>query len=207
MIAEDDEEAEDDMIDYSDEDMGFGLFDDDASLVAERQREAKLMSEPDCKRAMNGPAKERRKKRIEAKRQAMLDNSNEEVGGAARFLGEDDDEEEEEEVDQGALLQFLIKAQTFEGSWMLGSLPYRAMGIDREAVNTTIRNLGKSSAAPNETVVATALVVIYLEKKMVDEMDTWELVVEKARAWLDDAVSESGLETIWKQVEVLVGSG
>jgi hypothetical protein len=109
----------------------------------------------------------------------------------------------------GPLLQRLIARQSFEGSWTgVTDLLCDEMGISgeasRSAVNMLIDNL-KLARLKAEQLLGTASVVLFLEKKMEDDEETWELVVEKARAWLDEAVSEQVLAELWKLAEGVIG--
>lgn len=58
-----------------------------------------------------------------------------------------------------------------------------------------------------ERILATAVIILFLERKMADDEETWELVVEKARAWLGDkVVDEKGLDEVWRVAGELVGA-
>jgi hypothetical protein len=63
----------------------------------------------------------------------------------------------------------------------------------------------KPEFATAEHAMLTAIVVIFLSKKMRSEEDTWELVVEKARTWLEHALAEDVLSDVWKMAEKIVG--
>ena len=46
---------------------------------------------------------------------------------------------------------------------------------------------GKASQRDDaDTVLLTALAVVYFERRLAEFGDEWELVVEKARSWLED---------------------
>lgn len=69
----------------------------------------------------------------------------------------------------------IINLQNFEGHWEAGNELFRIMDLnDRAQKSKTL-------------VETTLLVVVFLEQKMAGEKDVWELVVEKARAWLQNA--------------------
>jgi hypothetical protein len=71
----------------------------------------------------------------------------------------------------------IIALQTFEGSWPGDNEEVtKIMGIARDVV---VGKLGVEKG-----VWITALVVKWLEIKCAEEEGTWELVVEKARGWL-----------------------
>lgn len=112
-------------------------------------------------------------------------------------------------IDEDTLLQRLIKRQTFEGSWTNDNLPCDSMGIVRHSASVVIEKLVAAHPELDRekigVAVATTIAVTFLEKKMADQEDTWELVVEKAREWLDGAGLADGiLKTIWKEVESLI---
>ena len=105
--------------------------------------------------------------------------------------------------DTGTLLQRLIARQSFEGSWdAIGKLPLDEMYLDRDAISLANAQL---NASKSERLLATAIVVLFLEKKMQDEEETWELIVEKARAWLESEVAEEVLARVWQLAEGVVG--
>ncbi|CAN9154665.1 unnamed protein product [Alternaria alternata] len=107
------------------------------------------------------------------------------------------------EEETGTLLQRLIARQSFEGSWAaIDKLPCDEMKLDRDAASKAIAKLTETNT---DKVLATATVVMFLEKKMQDEEETWELVVEKARAWLENELAEDVLAQVWQLAEGIVG--
>ncbi|KAF2109629.1 von Willebrand factor type A domain-containing protein [Lophiotrema nucula] len=141
--------------DYSDEDMGFALFDDGPNVPTPAPRAARFLN-------------------VEA---------------------EVEDEDDAEESDARPLLQRLIGAQSFEGSWKIADLDFTAMGINKSK---------RPGVKDDDKVLATAIVVRYLELKMADEEETWELVVEKARAWVEDQLSADEAKLAWEQADQIV---
>jgi len=103
------------------------------------------------------------------------------------------------EEESGTLLQRLIARQSFEGSWeAIDKLPFDEMKLDRDTASLVNAQLSEQNS---EQLLATAIVVLFLEKKMQDEEETWELVVEKARAWLGSNVAEDVLARVWQLAE------
>lgn len=109
-----------------------------------------------------------------------------------------------------ALLKRLIASQSFDGSWTgITDLFCTEMKISGDATRSAVvklvdaskRRLDRTKA---EHVLSTAIVITFLEKKMEDKEETWELVVEKARTWLDDAVADDVLAEVWKLAESIV---
>lgn len=172
-------ECEEEEKEESDEDMGFGLFDGysppHSPVMAARSRQPV----PAMKR---GPPVSMR--------------SNSAAGKPTS------------DIDEGTLLQSLIKKQSFQGSWSNEDLPCRPMGIEPNSARAIIEKI--LSAHPElkrgdvGKLVATALTVTFLEKKMANEEETWELIVEKARDWLGEAVEENILEEVWKEAGKLI---
>ncbi|KAF1828547.1 von Willebrand domain-containing protein [Decorospora gaudefroyi] len=110
----------------------------------------------------------------------------------------------------GFLVERLIACQSFEGSWpAIGDDLCRDLMIEREATSNAVEELVKHKHAPDqktiEQVLSTAIVVVFLENKMTSEEETWELVVDKARTWLDDATSEGFLAEVWRVAAEIVG--
>lgn len=110
--------------------------------------------------------------------------------------------------EQGTVLERLIQFQSFEGSWTRDNLPCDAMGISRDAARTSVKKLTAETGIDEDkiaTMLATAIVVLFLEKKLSSEEETWELIVEKARDWLDDAVTSEVLAQVWKEAGDVIG--
>jgi hypothetical protein len=112
----------------------------------------------------------------------------------------------------GSLLQRLIALQSFEGSWStVDDLLCAETKIDKDAVHSAVDKLVKVSQHALEKkdaykVLCTAIMVIYFEKKMAEEVETWELVVEKARTWIEEATGEDVQGETWKLAESIVGA-
>ena len=68
----------------------------------------------------------------------------------------------------------IISAQAFDGKWAVSDDLLGSMGLS-----------GKISKSTDEKTM-TMLVIAFLEEKMFSEKDVWELVVEKARDWLQN---------------------
>lgn len=82
----------------------------------------------------------------------------------------------------------LIDLNKFDGSWEMQEVLGRILGTDWNAVNRWSRD-GWSDAAR-----ATAIVIAFLEVKMGKEEEVWEMVVEKAKAWLGAMVGNGNAE-------------
>ena len=120
-------------------------------------------------------------------------------------LQDDAEEEEEEEAEasdeDGTLLQRLIARQSFDGSWT-GIIDQLCdeMSMDRDVVEQVARE-----TTDVEQALSTAVVVVFLENKMEGEEQTWELVVEKARAWFEDMIDDGALGEVWREAKAILG--
>jgi hypothetical protein len=79
-----------------------------------------------------------------------------------------------------AILSKLTDLQTFEGSWTWSTALLKLI-----KVNENNSALTKAIAdGVTKEMLATVLVVTFLEKKLAGEQGTWDLMVEKARDWV-----------------------
>lgn len=106
-----------------------------------------------------------------------------------------------------SLLRRLIALQSFSGPWpSLASLLSTELHIDMDAALAAAKTLSTSASAADQ-ILATALVITFLEQKMPDEEDTWELVVEKGRTWLQDTVEDdAALAEVWRVAQGLLSA-
>lgn len=87
------------------------------------------------------------------------------------------------------VLYSLISLQTFAGFWELSDEIVSILVIPREKLGLLENRIigdKEDSAEDNQNLWVTLLVVRFLEIYMQEEKDVWELVVDKARAWLGD---------------------
>ena len=78
--------------------------------------------------------------------------------------------------DDGTLDQ-IIAMEKFEGSWELSDRLLKILRMGSAAK--------KVPKGVEDEVWATLLVILFLEKKMMHEKETWEMVAEKAKTWLE----------------------
>jgi hypothetical protein len=79
------------------------------------------------------------------------------------------------------LLFYLIFLQTYEGAWEPEPDLLSALRIKRSTLEFECAKLGLS-----EKVFVTELVIVYFEEKLSEDEESWELVAEKAKAWLSE---------------------
>ncbi|KAF1969247.1 hypothetical protein BU23DRAFT_513289 [Bimuria novae-zelandiae CBS 107.79] len=98
-----------------------------------------------------------------------------------------------------AVLALLIKLQTFEGSWAVSPTLILAFGVSEAEAEDALTILNyeisiRAAAKGGEKVEyskqqwATALAIVYFETKLEKFKGSWELVVDKARGWLEGKV-------------------
>ncbi|KAG9230060.1 von Willebrand factor type A domain-containing protein [Amylocarpus encephaloides] len=91
-------------------------------------------------------------------------------------------------------LHALIELQNFDGSWPTDQL---------EKINAIVGNLiDQNQKGESETLWLTAIVA-YMETKMSDEEQTWEMIVEKAKNWMGEQ-GDLNLDALEKEAGAFV---
>lgn len=119
-------------------------------------------------------------------------------------------------------LQGLVREQTYEGSWLMSNRLFELMNCDRKKIIEDVSALyaGSFGEVPDDfpcgdqsTLVATLLVMGYLENNHYQTRATWELVHAKAAEWvanklevMKSTVSGRVLNTIRDQISDLTSS-
>jgi hypothetical protein len=142
-----------------DDDMGFGLFDEDASVPAPIPVSAAAYQKKAISTSASTPAK-----------------------SASAFAKDP--------------LHALIELQTFEGFWNWTQELCTALGVVKAAVES-------KKPGVDEKVLATALAVRYFEAKLAKDKDGWEMIVEKAKTWLEGMGHDED-DTIWELVKSVI---
>ncbi|KAK2783094.1 hypothetical protein FQN52_000435 [Onygenales sp. PD_12] len=108
----------------------------------------------------------------------------------------------------------LISLQSFEGSWkwndaLFGIMELSALGVERKLDWASVLGMGtgvNSKDTKQRSIVATLLVVAYLQEKWAGEKETWELVAEKAMGWAVEEIRKIGGNGAEKKGEELLGA-
>lgn len=100
-------------------------------------------------------------------------------------------------------LQALTSLQTFAGSWSWSSDLERVLGVTSEQVSKLALPASVKDHSEKDDVLATACAVLFFKKKLQEEMDTWEMLVEKAEGWLEDNIGEGGVSELLSVLEKL----
>ncbi|UKZ61040.1 uncharacterized protein TrAtP1_002314 [Trichoderma atroviride] len=86
----------------------------------------------------------------------------------------------------------LFSEQTFIGNWDWSPRLEAIVGVTKSAALADIELPGQYSQL--QVVLATLCAVAYLKKKLADEKDVWELIVQKAEDWLRGQTQEDVME-------------
>lgn len=94
-------------------------------------------------------------------------------------------------------LHQIIALQSFDGSWELNDKFLEVLKLSWSKVKSRV------SSPSEEKVWATVLAICFLEKKMAEQKDAWELVVDKARVWLSGVAKDGFVEKLVQVAETL----
>jgi hypothetical protein len=75
------------------------------------------------------------------------------------------------------VLETLVSLQSFEGYWEWNEALFQKLGVD-------CRKILSGPSMKQSATLATAIVLTFMEAKLAGRKDEWELLAEKARAWL-----------------------
>ncbi|KAI9831905.1 MAG: hypothetical protein M1819_004627 [Sarea resinae] len=104
--------------------------------------------------------------------------------------------------------EILVSLQTFSGSWDLAPALLDTLQLSADTVAQSVSRVLSSPSQvitldtnheTTKSVFATLLAIVFLELRVADEKEAWELMVEKARTWLDDTVSDGNSGKGWLQ--------
>ena len=83
-------------------------------------------------------------------------------------------------------LQRLASLQTFVGNWRWSAVLEKVLGLNQKTAEGAAKAAGLDQVKSD--VVVTACVVAYLQKKLADDKDAWEMMADKAIDWARDQV-------------------
>ncbi|KAK8029217.1 hypothetical protein PG991_006273 [Apiospora marii] len=105
-------------------------------------------------------------------------------------------------------LSRLVLLQSFDGSWSWTQELFSVMQWSEQSLNSkwtaaVASKYGKDGLGHSQVIV-TACVVAWLRKEAVGEKDSWELLVEKALAWLEAQLPGQDIEGLVEMAKDLV---
>lgn len=96
-----------------------------------------------------------------------------------------------------AVLELIVECQAFDGAWRWGDGSLVSLlRLDAPQVAAKAKAVVGASVAEDKVlldVAATAAVLAYLEVKLAGKKDEWEMMAEKAVAWLEEAMVAAGI--------------
>ena len=115
----------------------------------------------------------------------------------AEEAAEEMDMKVDTKVEETDPLQKIIALQTFEGYWNLDAPLLEVVGLSAQH---------KAPQGVDSKVWAAVLAITFLERKMAGDKEAWEMVVEKARGWLEDVEKgqKGASEEMWTIAEQLI---
>jgi len=96
------------------------------------------------------------------------------------------------------ILRDIISLQKFEGNWSWDAQLCALLGVSSADAS------GKDPVKSTPDVFATAMVVLFLETRLAKEKETWELMVEKARQWMEGTAGQTAMEKCLQVAATLV---
>ncbi|KAF4949134.1 hypothetical protein FGADI_9138 [Fusarium gaditjirri] len=100
-------------------------------------------------------------------------------------------------------LQALTTLQTFAGSWSWSSDLERVLSVASDQVSKLAIPSAVKDHSAEDDILATACAVLFFKSKLQGEMDTWEMLVEKAEGWLEENIGEDGVSELFSVLEKL----
>ncbi|KAM0244800.1 hypothetical protein ACHAP5_005923 [Fusarium lateritium] len=101
-------------------------------------------------------------------------------------------------------LQALTTLQTFSGSWAWSADFERVLDLTGETVSKIELPAAVRDHTDKDSILATACAILFFKKKLMDEKDIWEMLVEKAEGWLEDSIGEEGVSELDSVLEKLL---
>ncbi|KAL1410462.1 hypothetical protein Q8F55_004473 [Vanrija albida] len=100
------------------------------------------------------------------------------------------------------ILGALIKLQTFEGNWSWGATLGRILGVSASEVGSQAAKVDAKYGGFG-SIPTTAATIAYFKKKLADDHEVWELVVEKAEAWLASQTGAAAATALVTELQAL----
>lgn len=97
-----------------------------------------------------------------------------------------------------AVLELIVEGQAFDGAWRWGDGSLVSLlRLDAPQVAAKVKAVVVGASVVEDKVLldvaATAVVLAYLEVKLAGKKDEWEMMAEKAVAWLEEAMVAAGV--------------
>ncbi|KAF0322786.1 Vault poly [Colletotrichum asianum] len=110
------------------------------------------------------------------------------------------DEDDDAQVDEDGADKFsaLVEMQDFSGFWAWSAQLLKVLDVTEQHVNDAL-----ASFQASQNVVATSVAVAFLRKKLAHESESWEMMEEKAVAWLEEEIGDDEVGKVLAAAEAL----
>ena len=148
---------------------------DAATLQQLQQKQQLQMQMQMAQQKRQQPQQQQQQQQQQQMAQHAVGSSQSTFGNASPSGNVDDDHDK-------TPLEAIIALQTFSGSWTWSAALERLLGVTQDAAS-------KALQVTSEAATATLCAMAYLQAKLAEEEEVWELVVDKAREWLTTTLS------------------
>ena len=97
----------------------------------------------------------------------------------------------------------LIAMQNFDGSWDWTDRLAAITGLSAMELGSAVQGLG-GDAEHNDKLKATLCAIAYFKAALASEKDTWEMVVEKAEAWVGLSMGKEELASVLQRLVAMI---
>ena len=173
--------------------MGFQMAPPPPQSAAARRGYGSGRTKEPVRKSSGGMAPRKQLVSMAARRSAPMPHSSRfdsVEAGAVEKAGEVEEAEDSSSSSLTDSMHALISLQTFSGAFAWDAELFAILGIAENSV---------SKAGQDEVVMATALAIAWLEKKVPGQKGVWEMIAEKAKGWMkgqgvdvDGVVGEAG---------------
>ena len=103
-----------------------------------------------------------------------------------------------------SMVHQLVSLQEFDGYWASGSGLHNRLA---HFMNCDVNQIAADHLHSdlNSNMWMTALVVVFMEDKLASEKSVWEMIVEKARRWLEQQSDAAKSEEVLERARKVVG--
>lgn len=100
-------------------------------------------------------------------------------------------------------LQAIASGQSFSGKWSLNSELEEVTGIKVVEARKAIEAAGLKQNGGGDDMLATAIAIAFLRKRLGEQKEAWEMMVDKAVMWMEEQIGEG--EEVNKWIEAVSG--
>lgn len=119
--------------------------------------------------------------------------------------GKGEDEDEEVSLESGDVIVQLSRLQLFSGDFKLSKQLLKLLGFSHNQTDLVKEKLSIAQTDEKKgTAFATVLVLMYLDTKLKDREEEWELMADKARAHLEGELQGEDIKEMQKEAQTLV---